>query len=170
MQDVDEMAVASLINKGDLKNAEILVKEALRKNKMNGKAWFLRGLISLKRGEFDYAIEAINLAIAFKYVDDYVYRALGYAYFNRLDLNEALKSFSKVVDKEVDDYFMIAAVYMLLHDPKSAREFINMAYEQDPKRTKELLIEFYRTFIRPANELTEKEKEFLLKKINSIKI
>ena len=166
---LDEEVIAGMINKGKLNEAELLVKEALRKNKTNGKAWYLRGLISLNRGEFDFAIEAINLAMSFNYYTDFCLRVLGYAHLNRGDFEEAASYFKKIKEKSVDDYFMIATAYILLKDPKSAREYLSIAYEKDAKRTKELLLEFYKTFIMPANELTEKEKKFLLDRINSLK-
>jgi tetratricopeptide (TPR) repeat protein len=165
---MDIANIVDLINKGKLDSAESIIEETIKINKSNPDAWFLKGLVSLSRQNYDGAIEYLMQSKSLGKDDDYVRRSLGYSYFSLFKMDESIPYFAGIKKKAIDDFFMLGIAYLLMNDPMSSKEYIRSAYNMDSARTKELMKLFYVSFIHPSDLVSDKEKRDLVSKINAI--
>ncbi|MGB9719031.1 MAG: tetratricopeptide repeat protein [Candidatus Anstonellales archaeon] len=164
-----EMAtILDLVEKKKYGEAATLLDEVLIKQK-TPELYYLRGIISMRLKNYDYAIECLEKAMADGGDKKEIFRAMASAYIEQGKFLQAKEHLEQIDKKDVDAYFLLAISSIFLNDPISAKEYMNLAYLKDRERTKELLEHFYSIFIRPNPELTEKEKEFLWEKIRSIR-
>jgi len=165
---MDQVNVIELINRGKLDSAESIINETIKMNRSNPDAWFLKGLVSISRRNYEGAIESLMQSKSLGRNDDDVKRSLGYSYFSLFKLDESIPNFSDIRKKGVDDFFMLGVAYLMLNDPISSKEYIRSAYNMDDERTKELMKLFYVSFIHPSDLVSDKEKKALVEKINAL--
>lgn len=154
---------------GNLRDAAKLLDRIIGKNKEDDYAWYLRGLVSLKLNNHDYAHECFEHAMANKKKAEY-FKGDGIAHMEMLELKPAINSFERAAQVDVRDaenYFYIAACYILLDNPTS-KEYMQKAYLRDKKKTKEMLIEFYKHVYRNGQNVGKKTHEKIVEKIESI--
>jgi len=161
-------AVLDLVERKKYEEAAVLLDEVLAKEK-SPELYYLRGIISMRLKNYEYAIECLERALADGGDKREILRAMASAYIEQGKFLQAKEHLEQMDKKDVDAYFLLAISSIFLNDPISAKEYMNLAYLKDRERTKELLEHFYSVFIRPNPELTEKEKEFLWEKIKSIR-
>lgn len=160
--------VLDLVEKKRYEEAAILLDEVLAKQKAP-ELYYLRGIISIRLKNYEYAIECLERAMADGGDKKEILRAMASAYMEQGKFLQAKEHLEEMDKKDVDAYFLLSISSIFLNDPITAKEYMNLAYLKDRERTKELLEHFYHVFIRPNPELTEKEKEFLWNKIKSVK-
>lgn len=160
--------ILDLVEKKKYEEAATLLDKILPKQK-TPELYYLRGIISMRLKNYDYAIECLERAMVEGGDKKEILRAMASAYIEQGKFLQAKEHLEQIDKKDVDAYFLLAISSIFLNDPISAKEYMNLAYLRNRERTKELLEHFYSVFIRPNPELGEKEKEFLWKKIESIK-
>jgi tetratricopeptide (TPR) repeat protein len=165
---MDVPGVIDLINKGNLEAAESIIGESVKLNGSSPDPWYLKGLLSLSRQEYENAIEFLTKSRMLGRGGDDISRALGYSHFSMFSMDDAIDSFAAIRKKMADDYFMLGIAYLLVNDPQSSKEYIHTAHNTDPARAKSLLQLFYVTVINPSTQVTEDAKKALISKINSV--
>ncbi len=159
--DID--GIIALIQNGKMDEAKVLCSETLRFNSRKGHEAF--GYFYLKLKHYDASVIHFLKSLNEGNISDSVFRGLGYAYFGSGNYGEASKYFSRVKEKDVDDYFMLFTSSLMLKDPVSARSYLDMAYDLDPDRTKELMRTLFSSLIAPSTELTDEQKRAVEKRI-----
>ncbi|MBI2079389.1 hypothetical protein HYT84_01380 [Candidatus Micrarchaeota archaeon] len=162
-------SIRKLILNNKLKEAGSTLDGILKLNKNDDEAWYLRGVVSLKLNNHDYAQECFEHAIANKEKPEY-YKISGMAHLEVFELEDAANEFQKATEldkKDPDNYFFIAVCYILMDNPL-ARNFIEKAYLRDKKKTKELLLKFYSNFIEKDHTIPKKMKIEIFDKLNKM--
>jgi tetratricopeptide (TPR) repeat protein len=160
----------NLINQGRLREATILLDKALAATPDNDDLWYLRGAVSLKLNNHDYAQECLEKAIAIAPKALY-HKTMGMAHLEMFQVEHAVDALDKALVKEpkdVEGNFLMAISLVLLDDPR-AKQFMEKAYLLNKKKTKEMLGDFVHHFFIRDPTVAEGIKKELLKKIESIK-
>jgi tetratricopeptide (TPR) repeat protein len=167
MQDIK--GAKSLISKEKYKQAGILIDKLIRKKETH-ELWYLRGLVSLKMKNYDYAIGCFERALALK--KNYLYfRMMGVARMERFELEVAVTDFDKALNLAPNDHlsnFYAAICYMFMDNMKSAK-YLRKAYSLNKKKTKELLNNFYIMFFRKDPLVSKAIKDNMKRNIQNIK-
>ena len=162
-------AAKSLISKEKYKEAGSLIDKLIRKKETH-ELWYLRGLVSLKTKNYDYAIDCFDRALMLKKHFLY-FRMKGVARMERFELEEAVGDFDMALAIVPDDHlsnFYAAICYMFLDNMKSAK-YLRKAYSLNKKKTKELLNNFYIMFFRKDPLVTKAIKDNMKRNIANIK-
>ncbi|MBN1169720.1 tetratricopeptide repeat protein [Candidatus Micrarchaeota archaeon] len=133
------------------------------------RAFYLKGVTALKLKNYDLAQEYFLKAI--KLSDRAEYRQVkGMSHFEVFQLEEALEEFKKAIDldkRDVTPYFFIAMSYMFLDDPRG-EEYLKTAKKMDGKKTRQLLKNFYATFIKDDPKASQGVKKKIIDMISGI--
>ncbi len=161
--------ILNLINKGKINEAEII----LRENKdENGEYWYLVGLISFFKGNEDVALDFFLKSIQDENTKDHLKtnakRIAAYILFSKGEYEKVEKMINNIKEKIVDDYFVLFSTYLFMNKFGEAESNLEKAYALNPSKTKALLIKFYRTYVRPSTNISNEEKELLLRMIEKM--
>lgn len=167
MSELEE--VKKLISSGKYCHATKILDGLLRKNKDNAEVWYLRGLISLKSRNYEYAHECLLRAILLNKKAEY-YRIKGMAHMEMFELPDAIANFESALRLDRKDaavHFFIAVCLLLLGDLRSEIYFRN-AWQLNKRRTKELMKNFYDTILRPDVSVNKKLKDEIEKELGRL--
>lgn len=160
----------ALLAQQKYKEAGEVLDRLLSRQKDKDELWYLRGMVALKMKGYGAAQEYFERALAIRKKAEY-YRMKGMAHFEIFELREAVESFLGSVALEPSDavsHFFLAICYMLLDDPNSA-EHLRKAHELDPKKTKQLVSNFYTLFIENDPRISDARKKAIEKKIRTVR-
>lgn len=154
---MDELETArKLISTGKYKEASRVISRMLRKNRENDQLWYFLGLLSLKMKNYDLTDQYLDHALSIKTKPEYFWLK-GMAYLELLEMEAAAGAFRKLLEmdeKNADANFFLSVCYLLMDDPQSER-FLKRAYKLNKKRTKQLLRNFFETFIKGNRDVSE---------------
>ncbi len=151
------------------KEAAKVLDRLLSSDKENGELWYLRGVVSLKMKNYDAAQEYFERALFTGEKAKY-YQMKGVAHFEIFELRQAIDAFSNALALEPSDAtssFFIAISYMLLDDPRST-DYIKKAHEISGRRTKHLLLNFYKLFLKDDPRISDAQKSKIERRIKSL--
>ncbi len=163
---MDELeTVKNLLAGGKYQEAGRLLNRLLQRNRDNDELWYFLGVLAVKLKNYDLAHEHLERAISLRKKPAYLWFK-GMAHMETLEIKEAIEVFRELLEIEgssVDANFFLAICYLLFDDPRSERH-MKKAYRLDKKRTKQLLKNFFSTFIGGSPEIrgslkTKIEKE-----------
>jgi len=100
--------------KGNLKQAEILYKKALKKEPSNFDALHMLGVVSSQRGNHSIAISYIEKALKFNPANAHAYFNLGNVYRDKGQLNKAISCYQKSLElnpNNANAYFSLGMIY-----------------------------------------------------------
>lgn len=167
---MDDLAKArELLTKQEYTEARNLLEDLLEHDKENDELWYLRGVLSLKLKNYGRAQEFLDRALFIKRKPEY-HKMKGMGYFEVYELENAIGSFKEALELEANDavsHFFLAICYMLKDDPKAV-EHIRMAREADPKKTRQLLSNFYSLFIEKDRRISDEQKKSISEKIKAL--
>ncbi len=165
---MDYSDIRLLLAKKEYKTAGKLIDSLLCKNKESHYLWYLRGAASLGAKNYDSALEDFERALSIKKEFEYL-RATGITYFEKLDFEAALEEFENAlkIKKDSEIYFYMSICCMFLEDPRS-KDFMETAYFNNKKKTKNLLASFYNSVLKDSWELNDLQKKELKKIIEKI--
>lgn len=162
--------VRALLAQQRYRDAGRVLDGMLRQSRDNDELWYLRGVVSLKLRSYDSAQEYFERALFIKRKPDY-FRMKGMAHFEIFELEDAIDAFTDALamqPKDAESEFFVATCYMLMDDPRSARH-LRMAQELDPRRTSQLLSNFYSFFIARDPRVGDAQKKRIEQKIKTLK-
>jgi len=142
----------------------------LSSNKGNDEFWYLRGIVSLKLKSYDAAQEHLERALSLKRKAEY-YRMKGMAHFEIFELEDAKEEFLQSLGLDQSDvvsHFFLAVCYLFLDDPK-CDEHILKAQKIDPKKTKQLISNFYTLFFENDPRISDALKRKITERIRAMK-
>lgn len=143
-----------LLRLGKVREAGTVVDVLLKTNKDNSELWYLRGLVSLRVKNYDYAHECFVHALEIEKKPAY-YKIRGMSYMETYEFEDALTQFEEALNankKDAEVYFYIALCYLFLNNPL-AKSYLEKAYRQDDKKTKNLIKNFFEIFFRGEGAL-----------------
>lgn len=111
------------LEKGDLREAERLLIEAIKKDRKNHHAYFALGNIFFKEENWDDAINAFEKTTEYDPVNDTAFNNLGLAYFKAKDYKNAVSAFEKATAINPDEksrFINLALAAKKNHDTKLA--------------------------------------------------
>jgi len=168
---MDEFEKAkSLIVERKYREAGMLLDKLLSKVKDDPELWYTRGILSLKLKNYDKAHECFENAIMLENKAKY-HKTKGMAHLEMFEVDEAVESFENALEQEKKDpslYFFMSVCYMLLNDPRG-KEYMERAYLVNPKKTKQLITNFYEAFFEKDPNVSENVKKELKKRVDDIK-
>jgi len=151
---MEELETAKkLISGGKYREAARLINRLLKKNRENDQLWYFLGLLSLKMKNYELADEYLEQAISISSRPEYFWLK-GVAQLEILETEAAIETFSRLLkmdEDNVDANFFLSVCYLLLDDPRSEK-FLKKAFMLNKKRTKQLLRNFFETFVRPRTD------------------
>lgn len=164
----------------DIKQAENLLIEKkyneasqmLQKILSNGgneRAYFLKGIISLKLKNYKIAQEYFLRAIEIKPKPEY-HHMKAISHFEIFEMEEAEREFLQVLEKNNKDaeaHFFLALSYMFMDDPRG-EEYLKNALQIDSKKTKSLLKNFHLAFISKDQNASDALKRKILERIKNL--
>ena len=163
--------ILSLINKGKIKEAEILLSE---NKKEDGEHFYLTGLIAFFKGNEELALNFFMKAIADENIRPRikadVKKAASYILFSKGEYKKVREMLKDIKNKNVDDYFVLFASSLLLNEFDDAKYYLNQAYIKDKVKTKALMFKFYNGFVKPSPYLTERDKAYFLNLIERLQV
>jgi tetratricopeptide (TPR) repeat protein len=165
-----EEAVRTLLAQQRYRDAGRMLDAMLARNRDNDELWYLRGIVSLKLKSYDSAQEYFERALFISRKAGYL-RTKGMAHFEIFELDEAMEAFLSALainPKDVESEFFAAICYMMMDDPRSAQHLAK-AQALDPRRTGQLLSNFYSFFIEKDPRIGEGRKKALVQRIKSLK-
>jgi tetratricopeptide (TPR) repeat protein len=165
-----EEAVRTLLAQQRYKDAGRVLDAMLMQNRDSDELWYLRGVVSLKLKSYDAAQEHFERALFIKKKAAY-FKMKGMAHFEIFELEDAIDAFTDALaiqPKDAETEFFVAVCYMLMDDPRSDRHLKN-AQGLDPKRTGQLLSNFYSFFIAGDPRVGDAQKKRIEQKIKSLK-
>jgi tetratricopeptide (TPR) repeat protein len=147
---MDELDTAKrLISAGKYGEASRVLNKLLKKNRENDQLWYFLGLLALKMKNYDLTEQYLDEAISIRTKPEYFWLK-GMAYLELLEVEAAIETFRKLLEmdeKNADANFFLSICYLLLDDPRSEK-FLKRAYIINKKRTKQLLRNFFETFVK----------------------
>jgi tetratricopeptide (TPR) repeat protein len=132
--------------------------------------WYLRGMVSLKLKNYDAAMECFERALMISKRSRY-YQIKGMAHFEMFEIKEALEAFRQSLAMEpldVVSHFFVSLCFMMQDDPRCGKH-LRMAFETDPKKTRQLLMNFYSLFLQNDPRLTPAQKSRIEVRLKDIK-
>ena len=167
---MDEFEKAkSLVVERKYKEAGMLLDKLLSNVKDDPELWYTRGILSLKLKNYDMAHECFENAIMLESKAKY-HKTKGMAHLEMFEVDEAVESFEKALKHEKKDssvYFFMSVCYMLLNDPRG-KEYMERAYLINPKKTKQLIANFYEAFFARDPSINANVKKELKKRVDDI--
>lgn len=158
-----------LLMKQRYKEAGSLLDSLILQKGDDDELWYLRGMVSLKSKNYDAAMECFERALLLSKRSRY-YQIKGMAYFEMFDIKEALASFRQSLAMEPQDVvsnFFVALCYLMQDDPRSGKH-LKAAYDADPKKTKQLLMNFYTIFLQNDSRLSPAQKARIEQRLKEI--
>jgi len=158
-----------LIISGKFRDASGILDRIIQKNRDDDTAWYLRGLVSLRLNNHDYAHECFEYAIANKRSADY-FKVDGIAYMEMLELEQAIASFEQAIHLDNGDaelFVYLAICHILLNSPES-RKYMEKAYLRDRKKTREMVRSFYSSIFSGDHSVRSAVRRELEARIDSI--
>lgn len=149
--------------------ANRIINKMLSEQRENDELWYLKGILLLKLGEYDAAMESFREALWIEKKPEY-FKMQGMTNFELFELEDAIKNFQEAITldkKDAVSHFFIALCYMFLDDPKS-QEYVKKAYKLNKKRTTELVRNFYQVFFSKTPFMKKTVKDALEKEIEEI--
>ncbi len=166
---MDEIKEAeSLLIEKKYKEASHMLQKILAKGG-NEKAYFLKGILSLKLKNYKVAQEYFSRAIEMKPKAEY-HHMKGLSHFEIFEMEDAEKEFLNVIGKNKKDaeaHFFLALSYMFMDDPRG-EEYLKAALDIDSRKTKALLKNFFLAFISKDPDATETRKKRILERIMAL--
>jgi tetratricopeptide (TPR) repeat protein len=159
----------ALLMQQRFKEAGALLDRLILDKGDDSELWYLRGMVSLKMRNYDAAMECFERALLISRRSRY-YQIKGMAHFEMLEIKEALEAFRHSLAMEPNDavsHFFISLCYMLQDDPRCGRH-LQMAYDSDPRKTRQLLTNFYTLFLQNDPRLTPAQKSQLELRMKSL--
>jgi len=157
------------LSEGRYKEAMSLLDLMLSKEKGNDELWYLRGVVSLKLKSYDAAMEYFERALSIRQRAEY-HRIRGMAQLEVFEIDEAIESFDAALGldpKDPTSRFFLAVCFMMMDDPRAA-DHLKSAIAADPKRTRQLLMNFYTMMFDKDRTVSESDKKRMQDKIRSI--
>jgi len=167
-----ETKAEELISKGKYLSAAKLLDTLLLTQKNNDNIWYLRGVASLRRKNYEYAHECFERASIIRKKPEY-FRAMGMTHLEIFELEDAIEDFEHALSlsaKDVLSHFFLSLCYLFMDSPKGDHH-MKAAYSLDKKRTKQLLSNFYHIYFRNDPRIHSNLKSGLekrIKKLNAI--
>jgi tetratricopeptide (TPR) repeat protein len=155
----EEDEARALIAQQKYREAGSLLERLLLADRDNDELWYLRGILSLKMKNYDAALEFFERAITLNDRSRY-HQTKGMAHFESYEMEEAIDEFLLSLEEGPDDalpHFFIALCYMFRDDPRSG-EHLKRALAINPKKTKQLLLNFYALFIKDDPRISKAQK------------
>ena len=152
----------SLLSEGRYKEAGAMLDTILTSSKADDEAWYLRGVAFLKLRNYDGAQECFEHALLLGRKSRY-YQIKGMAHFELFEMAEAAEAFRNALSLEPDDAttnFFLALSYLFLDDPR-ADECLKKAYQQNSRKTAQLLMNFYTLFIKADPRVGDAQKKLI---------
>jgi tetratricopeptide (TPR) repeat protein len=157
----------ALLRAGKLEEVRRRAKQAIKENKQDADSWFLLGMAAQHEGKRDYALECFERALYLK-PDAKYHRAKASVHMESFEFEEAIEDLHKALEisEDTDSLFLIAVCSLFL-DSDDAGRYMKSAYKKDPKRTKQLLRDFFLRFFKEDKSLPERKKKELWEKLSS---
>jgi tetratricopeptide (TPR) repeat protein len=152
------------------KEAGNVLDRLLLQKEGDDELWYLRGMVSLKLKNYDAAMECFERALLLTKRSRY-YQIKGMAHFETFEIKESLEAFRHALAMEPHDvvsHFFLALCYLLQDDPRCGKH-LQLAYESDPRKTKQLLMNFYTLFLQNDPRLTPAQKASIEKRLKEVK-
>lgn len=160
----------ALLNQQKFREAAGVLDRMLVSGRDSDELWYLRGMVSLKLRNYDNALECFERAIALGKKSRY-YQIKGLTHFEVFEISQAIDAFISALSIEPEDVtsnFFLAMCYMFNDDPRSDM-CIKKAYGIDPKKTKQLLLNFYTLFFKDDPRVSLAQKENIEDRIRGMK-
>ena len=125
-----------------------------------------------KLKNYELAHEYFEKAISIKKKPEY-YLTKGMAHFEMFELEDAEEAFLMSIELDGKDptaQFFLSICYMFMEREDEATVHLKEAQKLNPKKTKQLLSNFYAIFIEHDNRISPLQKEKIDAKIKSIKV
>jgi len=168
---MDEIGQArALLSQQKYKEAAESIDRLLASNPQMDELWYLRGMVSLKLKNYDAAQECFERALLLGKKSRY-YQIKGMAHFELFELDDAVAAFTDALALEPDDAttnLFLAICYLFLDDPRSDAH-AKKAYALDPKKTRQLLLNFYTLFLRADPKVPQAQKRKIEERIRDMK-
>ena len=160
-------SVLRKLRKGKVTEVRDAARKKLSKNRDDPEGWFLLGMVSQHKGSHEYALECFERALYLKKTGKY-HKAKGIAHMSSFEFERAVKDLKKalVLSNDAETHFMLAVALMFIND-SAYTEHMKAAYTLDSKKTKTLLQNFFDAFFRDDPSIPAKEKEAVLRKLQS---
>ncbi len=160
----DYQAINSLMEKGAYKEAAHSLDVQLRNLRNDDYLWYLRGLVSLRLKNYEFAHECFLRAIAIDPKPVY-HKMNGLAHLEQFELDEASEFLLKAQDgSDVGAYVFLAISYILSDTPGSG-DLIKKAYSINKPKTVQILSTFYHTFFKNNPFVNDASKEAIERKL-----
>jgi len=156
-------SVLKKLNEGKVDEVRAEAKKLLQKNRDDPEGWFLMGMVSHEKANEGYALECFERALYLKRTEKY-HKAKGISHMSLFEFEDAAKEIKHALEfkKDAESHFMLSMALLFLND-EDATENLAEAYRLKPKKTKELLRNFYNVFFKNDSSIPQKEKDDLLK-------
>ena len=163
--------ILNLINNGKIEEAEILLRESKEEN---GKYWYLTGLIAFFKGNEDVALHFLLKSLKDESIRKglkiNIKRTAAYILLSKKEYEKTIKLIEGIENKNVDDFFILFTANLFMNNYNKAREYLTKAYEKDRKKTRDLLLKLYQTYIKPSPEIDNEAKALFLKLIERLEV
>lgn len=160
----DYQAINSLIEKGAYKEASHSLDVQLRDVRNDDYLWYLRGLVSLRLKNYEFAHECFLRAIAIN--PKHIYHKMnGLAHLEQFELDGANESLLKAQDGADAGAYVFLAISYILSDTPGSGVLLKKAYSINRPKTVQILSYFYNTFFKDNPFVNEKSKEQIEKKL-----
>ena len=157
--------VEELLRQKKYRQASDLLDKIIAKGG-DDRTFYLKGITALKLRNYDLAQEFFMKAIARNNRAEY-HQVKGLSHFEVFQLEEAVEEFKKAIalDKnDVASYFFLAMSDLFLDNPEGEK-YLKKARELDGKKTRQLLKNFYSTFIKEDPKTPEALKKKIVELI-----
>jgi tetratricopeptide (TPR) repeat protein len=158
-------SVLRRLERGEVEEVRATARELLRKNRDDPEGWFLMGMVSQYKKNADYALECFERALYLKKTEKY-HKAKGMSHMGLFEFEEAAGELKRALEmnKDAESHFMLSIALMFLKDEGANGQMVE-AYRINPKKTKEMLKDFFDTFFKNDESIPESEKKEMLKKL-----
>ncbi len=158
-----------LLAKQKYDEAAELLDRLLGDYKENDEVWYLRGMVSLKLRSYDFAQECFERAITISPKAEY-YLLQGLCHFEIFEIEDAKEALLKAHSLRPDDaatLFFISMCCLFLDEPMSS-EYLKKAKAANPKKTRQLLTNFYTMFVESDPRISASQKKAIEMRIKGI--
>lgn len=166
---MDLETVKQFIQNNKLFEATEGLEELLSQDKDHDELWYLRGIISLKLKNYDYAHECFENAVHRQQKVEY-YKIDGMAYMETYDVKNAIQKFEAAlrINEDLEIYFFLAICHTFLADEKASAYF-GAALKIDKNKTMQMARQFFKEFFKEQHGLNFPLKEKIKQKIEQLK-
>ncbi len=138
---------------GKLRDAGRALDYLISQDRSNSKLWYLRGLVSLRTKNYDYAHECFVHALELEKKAAY-YKIRGMAHMEKYEFEDALEQFEAaraLEENDTENYFYIALCHLFRNNP-AAKTYLEKAYRHNSTKTKKMIRDFFETFFHSSGD------------------